>query len=53
MTAQESDPNFKKNPCRSVCIRVPFRSDGSEYDGALAPNARARYSVAIAHGLHG
>jgi len=27
MAAEESDPNFKKDPCRSVCIRVQFRCD--------------------------
>jgi len=27
MADDESNPNFKKNPCRSVSIRVPFRCD--------------------------
>ena len=58
MAAEEGDLNFKKNPCRSVCIRVLFRCDVSVgYDEGLIPDCaaidRGQHSIAIGHGLHG
>jgi len=53
MAAEESDLNFKKNPCRSVSIRVPFRCDVSVLRRGSGAVNRIRSSIAVGHGLHG